>query len=532
MGQYDIDYTLYLVTDSTPEILGNRDFFQVVEAAVKGGVSCVQLRDKKSDTGRLIEIGKRLHQICQRHRVPLLINDRVDVALAVDCEGVHIGQDDMDLALARKLLGPDKVIGVSVSSVDQALEAIDGGADYLGIGTVYATQTKTNTKNIIGPEGVRDILQELESLPKVYTVCIGGINESNVLDVISKSSSPSEHVDGVAVVSAIMAAPDPQAAAQRFITLLGHPSARPGQLAARRATALTPAVVGAVNDLTPLSHNMTNLVVQNFAANVALAVGASPIMSNQGDEAADLCKLKGSLVINMGTVDPDSLGNYVKALQAYNQARQPVVFDPVGAGATTVRRNALRTILGAGYLDVIKGNEGEIRTVFGDNDSHQQRGVDSSSTLSDDQKAMMVRELAQRKKTVIVMTGETDFVSDGTNTFRIDNGHKYLGLVTGSGCVLGTAISAAVAVCPGDKMVATVAAMLHFEIAAELAAARPDVKGPGTFVSAFVDELYNIRQSVAKGELGWLQRAKVQDATPQTSSSSSEQHQQQHQQQC
>lgn len=160
------------------------------------------------------------------------------------------------------------------------------------------------------------------------------------------------------------------------------------------------------------------------------------------------------------------------------------------------------------YLDVIKGNEGEIRTVFSDS-GEQQRGVDSTSTLDASQKAKLVWELAAREKNVVVMTGKTDFISDGQRVFAIDNGHEYLGLVTGTGCTLGTAISAAIASRPVDRLVAVIAAVLHFEIAAEIAAERAEVRGPGTFVPTFLDELYRIRQATASGELAWLQRAKV-----------------------
>lgn len=163
-----------------------------------------------------------------------------------------------------------------------------------------------------------------------------------------------------------------------------------------------------------------------------------------------------------------------------------------------------------GYLDVIKGNEGEIKTVFGNSGEQQQRGVDSTSTLDAAQKAKLVRELAAREKNVVVMTGKTDFISDGERTFAVDNGHEYLGLVTGTGCTLGTAISAAVASRPPDRLAAVIAAMLHFEIAAELAAVRPEVRGPGTFVPAFLDELYRIRRATADGNLAWLQNAKLQ----------------------
>lgn len=182
--------------------------------------------------------------------------------------------------------------------------------------------------------------------------------------------------------------------------------------------------------------------------------------------------------------------------------------DYHSAGATSLRRAAVKTIMANAYLDVIKGNEGEIKTVFGDSGA-QQRGVDSSSTLDASQKAKLVSDLASREKTVVVMTGKTDFVSDGERTFSIDNGHEYLGLVTGTGCTLGTAISAAIASRPADRLVAVIAAILHFEIAAEIAASRPEVRGPGTFIPAFLDELYRIRQATASDDLTWLERAKV-----------------------
>jgi thiamine-phosphate diphosphorylase/hydroxyethylthiazole kinase len=163
---------------------------------------------------------------------------------------------------------------------------------------------------------------------------------------------------------------------------------------------------------------MTNLVVQNFAANVALAFGGSPIMTNYGAEAEDLCKLGGGLLINMGTVTPDGLRNYAQALQAYNLAGKPVVFDPVGGSATAVRRSAVKTLMAAGYFDVIKGNEGEIKTVFGT--VVQQRGVDSgASTSTELEKATLSRDLAARERNVVLMIGATDFVSDGDRTFAI-----------------------------------------------------------------------------------------------------------------
>ena len=180
----------------------------------------------------------------------------------------------------------------------------------------------------------------------------------------------------------------------------------------------------------------------------------------------------------------------------------------MGAGATAVRRAAVKTLLSAGHFDVIKGNEGEIKTVFGS--VAQQRGVDSGvSTLNTIEKATLVRDLAARGRNVVIMTGETDFISDGSRTFSIGNGTALLGQITGSGCVLGTIISLGLAVGREDKLVAAIAGLLHYEIAAEVAASREDVRGPGTFVPALIDELYNIQRATSAGDLAWLCLAKV-----------------------
>jgi thiamine-phosphate diphosphorylase / hydroxyethylthiazole kinase len=236
---------------------------------------------------------------------------------------------------------------VTVSSVEEALTAAAGGADYLGIGTVYATSTKKDTKSIIGTQGVQKILESLASagFRDIQTVCIGGIKVENVEKVLRETASPAKQLNGVAVVSAVMAAEAPDVAAEtlalkvrhgRAAGSLGHrPSSstvgsRDGQMLPPGLRDAVPAMFRAIQEKTPLSHNMTNLVVQNFAANVALAVGASPIMANYGEEAEDLSRLGGALVINMGTVTPEGLENYSKALRAYNRAGRPVLFDPVG----------------------------------------------------------------------------------------------------------------------------------------------------------------------------------------------------------
>lgn len=442
----------------------------------------------------------------------------------------------MSITSARQILGSDKIIGATVSSISEARIAVERGADYLGIGTLYATNTKKNTKDIIGVNGIRKILhylytQDDEASKNVKTVCIGGVNASNLQLIKHQllapvSTSPStdpKTIDGVAIVSAIMASPDPKSASAN----LAHLWATPPPFKAKSAShhfwlekeddelsaihSSTLSCIKSVHQKSPLSHNMTNLVVQNFAASVALAIGASPIMSNNGLEAPDLSKLGGGLVINMGTATPDALANHRKAIQAYNAAGGPIVLDPVGAGATSARKEALSFLMASGYFDLIKGNEREIMAVarasgfaFEDNGS-QQRGVDSGDSLfTMEQKAYIVSRIAARERNVVLMTGATDIISDGVRTYATLNGHKYLGIVTGSGCTLGTTMSAYMAANPEDKLKAAMAGILHYEIAAEVAARREDVKGPGTFIPAFIDELYNCRIAVVEGKEDWV----------------------------
>jgi thiamine-phosphate diphosphorylase/hydroxyethylthiazole kinase len=244
---------------------------------------------------------------------------------------------------------------------------------------------------------------------------------------------------------------------------------------------------------------MTNTVVQNFVANVCLATGAKPIMSENPEEAQDLASLGGALVINMGTAGPARYASFIAGMKAYNEAAAPIVFDPVGGGATSLRRQGIKTLMAAGFFSVIKGNESEIGAVAGAS-MPQQRGVDSGpSSSSTREKIDMVEALANREHCVVLMTGKTDYLSDGMRTVAIENGSPLLGDVTGSGCALGAVIASYVAVHPADKLVAALAAILHYEVAAERAEARDDCRGPGTFLPAFIDELSALGKEIETG---------------------------------
>jgi len=195
-----MDYSLYLVTDRG--LSRGRSTLEIVRAAVRGGVTCVQLREKTAATRAFIEEALGVRAYLNSCGVPLIINDRVDVALAVGADGVHLGQSDMPLAAARSIAGPAMVIGISAESVRDAVEA--AGADYLGVSPVFGTPTKADTAAPLGLEGLRAIREAV----KTPLVAIGGLNRGNAAAAIRSGA------DGVAVVSAIVAADDPEEAAR------------------------------------------------------------------------------------------------------------------------------------------------------------------------------------------------------------------------------------------------------------------------------------------------------------------------------
>jgi thiamine-phosphate pyrophosphorylase len=197
-----LDLGVYLVTDR-PAFLG-RDPLEVVAAAVAGGASVVQLREKQATTREFVDLARALVGLLRPLGVPLIINDRVDVALAIGADGVHVGQDDMDPRDVRGLIGPDKILGLSVTGADEARAARGMPVDYLGAGPVFATATK---KDAGAPQGIVGLATML-ALAEVPVVAIGAITTDNAAAVMAQGAS------GLAVVSAICSAPDPRQAAQ------------------------------------------------------------------------------------------------------------------------------------------------------------------------------------------------------------------------------------------------------------------------------------------------------------------------------
>jgi len=194
-------YSVYLVTDT--DMCPRENLLTVVGEAIRGGVTTVQLREKDISTREFYAEALALKKLCGENNVPLIINDRVDIALAVDADGIHIGQSDMPIAVARRILGENKIIGLSAGNVTEALEAVRGGADYLGVGAVFHTATKKDAKDV----GI-DMLRRVRAAAPIPIVGIGGINTENIDKLFGIG------IDGVAVVSCIMASENPYAAAK------------------------------------------------------------------------------------------------------------------------------------------------------------------------------------------------------------------------------------------------------------------------------------------------------------------------------
>lgn len=198
-----IDYSTYLVTDT--DMCPREKLIDVVGEAIRGGVTLIQLREKEISTREFYNEAVLLKELCKKNGVPLIINDRLDIALAVDADGIHVGQSDMPIEVIRRILSRDKIIGLSAGNVHDAEEAVKGGADYLGVGAVFRTATKKDANDV----GI-EMLEKVRAAVKIPIVGIGGINSNNIEKLYGTG------IDGVAVVSCIMASDDPYNAAKQL----------------------------------------------------------------------------------------------------------------------------------------------------------------------------------------------------------------------------------------------------------------------------------------------------------------------------
>ena len=201
----DIDLSLYLVTDNSEN---EKKFLKTIEEAIIGGVSVVQIREKTAETLEFYNLAIKVKEITTKYDVPLIINDRVDIALAIDADGVHVGQSDMPCDITRKLIGKNKILGVSATTVEEAKKAENDGADYIGVGAVFPTTTKADAKSVTKKE-----LSDITKSINIPVVAIGGITIENANELKDTG------IAGLSVVSAIMNADDPKKASEKLLNI-------------------------------------------------------------------------------------------------------------------------------------------------------------------------------------------------------------------------------------------------------------------------------------------------------------------------
>lgn len=464
----------------------------------------------------------------------MLVNDNLSVVQCLPPRvGLHIGQDDIPIAQARQILGPDRLIGISVHTIEHAKIAVSEGiADYAGVGPVYGTQSKAGITDdkVLSPRGAANVVAALRDAStgrRIPSVLIGGINTQTAARSLVGASSQDNAPDGIAVISAIVARRDPDVAARELAAIVESFKIRStSALHSSSSTAVQPTItpqelitqaasyLSTHRSLPPqLIQTLTSHVSSTMSANIALAFSSSPIMSHQAEEAEDLGKVVGGVVLNIGTISEESRRGMKAVGAEANRNGKPIVLDPVGVGASSFRKRCVDTILNETQVTLIKGNAAELSSIAGLSEVAS-RGVDSGAgSLSDP--VGLVRTLAKREKCLVLLTGKTDYLSDGHRVVTCDNGHPLAGKITGTGCALGVMLSAGMATAVADHkqgqpvrksntstllvdanhdqvFLGALVGLLTLTIASEKAAERKDVQGPGSFIPALIDEIANL----------------------------------------
>jgi len=262
------------------------------------------------------------------------------------------------------------------------------------------------------------------------------------------------------------------------------------------------ALIPEVRSRVPLVHQITNYVTVNDCANITLAVGASPIMADDISEAADITSVSSALVINIGTLNERTIASMLASGKRANELGIPVIFDPVGAGASKLRSDTTKIITNQIRLAVLRGNLSEISFVAGLEATT--RGVDASAADSGNDAAAVAREAARQLNCVVAVTGAADVISDGRRTVIIQNGHKMLSRVTGTGC-MATALVGSFAGAADDFLAAAAAGIASMGIAGEIAFEKAGAKGTGSFRSAIIDAVSSIDRELLR------ERAKINE---------------------
>jgi hydroxyethylthiazole kinase len=240
-----------------------------------------------------------------------------------------------------------------------------------------------------------------------------------------------------------------------------------------------------VREKKPLIHNITNYVVMNTTANALLACGASPVMAHAQEEVVEMVSFAGALVLNIGTLTPYWIDSMLKAGKRANELNVPIILDPVGSGATTLRTESAKRLMNELTIRVVRGNASEVLSLA--REGSRTKGVDAMHAV--DEAAEAAKGLARELNTTLAITGPVDLITDGNRTYRVSNGHELMGYVTGTGCTA-TVITGAFLAVDNDAVQATTTALAYYGLAGEKAAVR--AQAPGSFQIALIDALFTI----------------------------------------
>ena len=384
---------IYAITDRQ-WLKSDQTLGQAVEQAILGGATIIQLREKYLTGQALKDLALQVKQVCNSYRVPFIINDDAILARDIDADGVHVGQSDMTVADARKVLGKDKIVGATAKTIEQAKRAQQEGADYLGSGAIFGTSTKLDAKPM-----TMELLNSICDSVSIPVVAIGGIDKTNI------SRLKAARVAGAAVVSGIFASDNILRATQQLNE----------ELYGRR-----------------IIHCITNSVTVNQVANVILATGGSPIMAHHKLEVASVQDFASGLLVNLGATD-DYQAIEIAYKEAINRGT-PIVIDPVGVGGIPFRREFMKKLINIGSPTCIRGNYGEIKAIY--KESSTMEGLDCQ--LQSDES--VVQALAKKLSCIVVASGQSDIIADADNCLTLETGHQIQKSVTGSGCMLSAVI--------------------------------------------------------------------------------------------
>ncbi|KAI5851235.1 thiamine monophosphate synthase/TENI-domain-containing protein [Morchella snyderi] len=503
---------------------------QKVKDLIDAGATAIKLRgDSTIDTSDYTKLAKGIHEVTKKHNIPLFIHDRVDIAMASGVDGVEVGKGCLDYMSTRKIMGPEKLIGVSITNKRQAQLASRVQTAYQVIGPVYEPLLEVESLQVtpLGAAGARDILSHAVSLDtQTQFLLAGGITPENVRRVITQSRAPLKRADGVVLgydpnlghvtmVARILETKNLINAMQKSVeedlascaigaTVGSADSVFPDTK--KLPTAKVSSVIASISKHRPSFRCIVPEESKDITKGVSAVIGSVPEYSLVFEEMKYRCdnlQQPQSCLISMGTA---STVGYIVALKLYNLKAFPVILEPKIDSINVHRSAAAESLLAAGSFALIKGTVEEILHLSDMCKNNVQKTGnievqgDLASIVSKE-----CKELALRENCAVLSTGSVYVLSDGIRTIQIKNGSHLLNTVGND--ALGPILAACLAIETNDPFVAILSGLLLFTIASDQAATNVNTKGPGTFIPALIDEIWKLSKLSLNGDGSWVEKA-------------------------